>query len=68
MNESRPVRCELTVEEASLLTDLLKESQGKGKDDELVTALIVRLQSAEDHALEQASVRGPANDGAEYEW
>lgn len=69
MNEVRSVRCELTVDEASLLVDLLKESLGKGRDDaDLATALLARLQHAEDHLVEGATVRGPANDGAEYEW
>lgn len=68
MEEARPVRCELTVEEATLLTDLLKENLGKGEDDDLTHALLARLKRAEEHALEQASVRGPSNDGAEYEW
>ncbi len=68
MDEIRPVRCELTVEEASVLTDLLKENLGKGKDDEQLNALLARLQHAEDHAVEGATVRGPANDGAEYDW
>jgi hypothetical protein len=68
MDESRTVRCEFTMEEASLLADLLKANLGKGQDDEAVTALLARVQRAEDHALEQTSVRGPANDAAEYEW
>lgn len=68
MDELRPVRCELTMEEISLLADLLKQSLGKGRDDDFANALLARLQRAEDLALEKASVRGPANDGAEYEW
>lgn len=68
MDEVRSVRCELTVEEVSLLVDLLKASLGKEQDDDLATALLARLQRAEDHSVEGASVRGPNNDGAEYEW
>ena len=68
MDESRTVRCEFTMEEASLLADLLKANLGKGQDDEAVSALLARVQRAEDHALERTSVRGPANDAAEYEW
>jgi hypothetical protein len=30
--------------------------------------LLARLQRAEDQAVEHMTVRGPANDGAEYEW
>jgi len=68
MDESRLVRCEFTLEEASLLADLLRERLGKGEDDELINALLARLQRAEDQAVEHMTVRGPANDGAEYEW
>ncbi len=69
MNESRPVRCELTMEETSVLTDLLKENLGKGsKDDDAINALLAHFQRASDQALEQASVRGPVNDDGEYEW
>lgn len=68
MDETRLVRYELTMEEASLLTDLLKEHLGNAKDDEMTNALLARLQRAEDHAVNQMTVRGPANDGAEYEW
>jgi hypothetical protein len=68
MDESRLVRCELTLEEAGLLADLLRDQLGKGEDDELVNGLLARLQRAEDQAVEHMTVRGPANDGAEYEW
>ena len=68
MDESRLVRCELTLDEASLLADLLRERLGKGEDDELINALLARLQRAEDQAVEHMTVRGPANDAAEYEW
>ncbi len=68
MNESRPVRCELTMEETSTLTDLLKESLGKGKNDDAINALLAQFQRASDQTLEQASVRGPVNDDGEYEW
>lgn len=68
MDETRLVRYELTMEEASLLADLLKAHLGTAKDDELATALLARLQRAEDHAVDQMTVRGPSNDGAEYEW
>ena len=68
MDESRPVRCELTMEEVSMLTYLLKESLGKGKNDEAINALLAQFQRAGDHALDQASVRGPVNDDGEYEW
>ncbi len=68
MNESRPVRCELTMEETGMLTDLLKESLGKGKDDEMINALLAHVQRAADQTLEQGTVRGPANDDGEYEW
>jgi len=68
MNESWPVRCEFTMEEISVLTDLLKENLGKGKDDDAINALLARFQRAGDQALEQATVRGPVNDEGEYEW
>ena len=68
MDELRPVRCTLTMEETTLLTDLLKQNLGTGRDDDFLNALLARLQRAEDMALEKATVRGPANDGAEYEW
>jgi hypothetical protein len=68
MNESRPVRCELTMEETSLLTDLLKENLGKGKNDELINEVLASLQRAEDQTIEQVTVRGPVNDDGEYEW
>lgn len=68
MDETRLVRYELTMEEAGLLTDLLKEHLRQAKDDELANALLARLQRAEDHVVDQMTVRGPANDGAEYEW
>jgi hypothetical protein len=68
MDESRPVRCEFTMEEISTLTDLLKENLGKGGNDESINALLARFQRAGDHSLDQATVRGPVNDDGEYEW
>ncbi len=68
MNDVRSVRCELAMEEVSLLADLVKEALGKGKDDEALTAILAQLQTAQDHAVDGASMRGPANDNAEYEW
>lgn len=68
MDEGRPVRCALTMEEASLLSDLLRATLTTGKDDEAITALMARLKTAEDNALDGASVRGPSTDAAEYEW
>ena len=68
MDETRLVRYELTMEEAGLLTVLLKAHLRQAKDDELANALLARLQRAEDHVVDQMTVRGPANDGAEYEW
>ncbi len=68
MTESRPVRCELTVEEADLLVEMLKKQLAMAADDELLSNLVSVVQTAQDHALERASVRGPSNDVAEYEW
>jgi hypothetical protein len=68
MDESRLVRCELSMEEASLLAELLKAHLSTGKDDDLANGLLARLQRAEDRAVDGTAIRGPANDGAEYEW
>lgn len=68
MNESRTVRCELTMEETSMLADLLKENLGKGKNDDLINDVLAHLQRAGDQAVEQVTVRGPVNDDGEYEW
>ncbi len=68
MDDSRLVRYELTIEEAGLLVDLLKEHVGKTKDDDVLHTLLARLQRAEDHAVNRMTVRGPANDEADYEW
>jgi len=68
MDESRPVRCALTMEEAGMLTDLLKENLGKGKNEDLINAVLAQVQRAGDHTLDQATVRGPVNADGESEW
>ena len=68
MDETRLVRYELTMEEAGLLADLLKDFLTRNRDDDVANSLLARLQRAEDHAVDRIPVRGPANDGAEYEW
>lgn len=68
MDESRPVRCDLTLDEASLLVDILKDYLESERDQDVVNTILARVQYAADQTVDTTNVRGPSGDTAEYEW